>query len=354
MRKTAVILAHFNVTPLRAEEIFRRYGSDEEFFRRFSSDKKAELSLGAKKYGEILCAATEEGYARLVTDYRSKGISILTGFDEEFPAELFESGDAYALYYKGNVGLLGEKLFAVLGTRSATGYGKQAAERIGTELSENGVTLIGSGSEGIEYTALSGAKEGFVICLPNGLSRLTSVQSRLCGKSEDNLALSVFAPSTPQMGYNFMQNNRIIARLCCGALLIEAQEKSGSVYTAECAMEFGKEVFALPGEIFSPQSEVPNRFIKELKALPVTSTQDILEKLNVTYRGVVGLSAKSLDGLSDAEKKIIEAVRAGAKRFNDMVDFTKMTVSEVGALLPMMELMGYIVKDGTGEYRVSL
>ncbi len=355
MEKTALILAHFNVTPQRAEDIFALFGSDEEFFGEFRSDKNAEKILGDKKYREICPAASEDGFSRLKAFYRASGTEVITEFDEDFPSELSESGEAYALFANGNKSLLKEKSFAVVGTRTISGYGRQAAAFFGSGLSESGVILVGSGSEGAEYSAISAAKSGgIVLCLPNGLGRLTNTQRTLISGCENRLLLSLFAHSTPQMGYNFMINNRLIARLCCGMLLVEAQEGSGAVYTVECGMEFGKEVFALPGEIFSNQSAVPNRLIKELKAGPVTEISDILEKLNVKYKGVVGLSAKNLDGLSDAEKKIIEAIRAGAKRFNDMVEFTGMSVSEVAALLPIMELMDYVRKDGTGEYRVSV
>lgn len=355
MIKAAELLACFNVTVLKAAAIFKMFDDDQAFFNGFSSDKRVEELLGKKKYTEMLASASFDRIDKLLDTYAQKNIDIITLFDEDFPEELRASNEAYALFYRGNRELLKEKSFAILGTRRITGYGKRAATFFAERLSESGVVLIGSGSDGVEYTALSSATGGkVVLCFPNGLNRLTNLQLSLIKKSKDVLELSMLAPDSPQMGYNFMQNNKLIARLCCGMLLIEAQEESGSKYTVETGLEFGKEVFALPGDIFSSQSALPNKLIKELKAHSVTEAADIFERLNIKYKGVVGISSDGLADLSPEEKRIVESIRAGSNRFNDIVEFTGFQVRTIAALLPMMELSGYITKEGTGEYRMMI
>ena len=286
------------------------------------------------------------------------GLGVITKLDEDYPFPAENENAPYVLYMRGSREIINRKAFAIIGTRRITSYGRQAAEFFASALTDAGLVLISGASEGVEYVAAKTALEArkdTILCLPNGLNAMSNFQRQLAKDYEHLLIISAVSPDTFQQGFSILNNNRLIAELASGVLIVEAGEKSGSETIVNNALELGKEVFAVPGEIFAPMSKGTNRLIREMKAEFVTSPQDILEKLNSEYRATATINSveRTEQILSEPEKQIIHAITAGSRKLNDIVEFTGMSVIEAGALLPLMELNGYIEKMGTGEYRIT-
>jgi len=189
-----------------------------------------------------------------------------------------------ALFVRGAVQVLSSLQLAVVGSRSHSWYGERWGTLLCEQLTQAGLTItsgLACGIDGVAHRAALTVKGKSVAVLGNGLSevyprRHTSLATRLV--ESGGAVISEFSLATPPWPGNFPRRNRIISGLSQGVFVIEARLKSGSLVTAKCALEQGREVFALPGAIGNPGCEGPHWLIKQ-GATPVTAVDDILESL---------------------------------------------------------------------------
>lgn len=212
------------------------------------------------------------------------GNHFLTLADSNYPASLLEIADPPTLLYaRGNPDLLKRPMLAVVGSRNATGQGLSNAERFSAALSEAGFTIVSGLALGIDAAAHRGALRGpssTVAVLGTGVDRCypsgnAALYERIAA---EGLMLSECPLGTAPFAANFPRRNRLISGLAHGVLVVEAAISSGSLITARCAGEQGREVFAIPGSIHSPLSKGCHALIKQGAKL-VESAQDILEEL---------------------------------------------------------------------------
>jgi len=202
-----------------------------------------------------------------------------------YPAQLRAIADyPGALFVRGDVQMLSSLQLAVVGSRSHSWYGERWGTLLCEQLAQAGLTItsgLACGIDGIAHRAALAVKGKSVAVLGNGLSevyprRHTSLATRLV--ESGGAVVSEFPLATPPWPGNFPRRNRIISGLSQGVFVIEALIRSGSLVTAKCALEQGREVFALPGAIGNPGCEGPHWLIKQ-GATPVTAAEDILESL---------------------------------------------------------------------------
>ena len=186
------------------------------------------------------------------------------------------------LYYVGDINLLNNNSIAIIGCRSASLYGLKVAKLFANGLSKNGFTIVSGLAYGIDGEAhkYSLKKKGKTIAvLGSGLDIIyPQVNTELCKEIIDNggLVISEFPLGTKPTKENFPKRNRIISALSDGVIVIEAKKKSGTMITVDFALEHGKDVFAVPGNIDSLNSEGTNSLLKQ-GAIMVTSYQDIID-----------------------------------------------------------------------------
>ncbi len=244
------------------------------------------------------------------------GYSILSIDDEKYPDCLRNIYDPPAvIYINGNVGVLDNRLrIGIVGTRRATSYGLTNSYRIGYSLSKYGVATVSGGALGVDCASHRGslAADGVTICV-----RGCGINSKYLAENAKmreaitmrGAVISEYPPDVEPKNYYFPARNRIIAALSNGVLIIESGERSGSLITANLAVEQGKEVFALMGNN-SPQNKGSNQRIKEGSALPVTDFMDILNAFDNLY--VTGENV-DLDNISIDD---IEAIPVKGKPIN--------------------------------------
>ncbi|MFF2449829.1 DNA-processing protein DprA [Neobacillus sp. NPDC058068] len=220
-----------------------------------------------------------------IRQYETNDITVITIIDKEYPRYLKEIYQPpWALFVKGDLSLLDrEPKLAVVGSRQATPYGKNAIRLIFPELIDNGVLVVSGLAKGIdalahEYAIKNGGKTIAVIA--GGLYHIYPKENMglALEMMKTQLVVSEYPPDTKPLRWHFPARNRIISGLSNGTFIIEAKRKSGSLITANYAVNEGRDVFSLPGSIFNPYSIGANELIQHGAKL-VTSAKDILEEI---------------------------------------------------------------------------
>ncbi len=218
-------------------------------------------------------------------DYMNKyNIDIITIKDNIYPEKLKQIySPPTVIYIKGNKEILNEKSIAIIGCRDCSTYGKNAAREIAYELSNKGINIISGLAKGIDSFAHIGAvqaKGKTIAVLGNGLDTVYPKENVNLAKAiidNDGALISEYIIGTKPEKMNFPARNRIVSGLSDGVVVIEAKQRSGSLITVDFALEQGKEVYALPGNIYSKNSIGTNELIKQ-GAKCITNIDDILEE----------------------------------------------------------------------------
>ncbi|HWR38861.1 MAG TPA: DNA-processing protein DprA [Patescibacteria group bacterium] len=296
--------------------------------------------------------------------WRKKGINACVLTDEEYPALLRKTfNPPYVLYYRGNLPAT-ENLFAIVGARRASGYGKSVAENLAAELAANGFGVVSGAAKGIDAAAHAGALvKGYTAAvLGCGVDVVYPAESRclLSEIAERGCVLSEYPPGTPARPGQFPARNRIISGLSKGVVVVEAAERSGALITADFALEEGRDVFAVPGSIFAEGSRGTHRLIKQGARL-LDSVEDILEDYRqqpVASGSINKIAAASQwpvtvneAELGPEEKPLYQLLRPDVPlSAEEIVLQSDLPLGKVLYLLLQLELRGWIVKDGSKGY----
>jgi DNA processing protein len=274
---------------------------------------------------------------------------VITLYDSCYPSALKHTADPpIVLYCRGKLER-DEVCVAVVGSRRATWYGLDMAKRLSRELAVRGITIVSGLARGVDSQAHKGALEGggrTIAVLGCGVDRAYPPENReLMNKVMENGAvISEYLPGTEPVPYNFPARNRIISGLSRGVAVVEASERSGSLITADFALEQGRDVYAVPGNINSAYSTGTNRLIRE-GAKIVTGVGDIIEELNLEMTSEnLNYSAKKSAGfnLSGDEKSIAQRLMSGPVHIDSIARDCGLSIAAVSSVLVMLELSGFV------------
>jgi len=285
------------------------------------------------------------------------GIRVVTWDEEAYPAMLRHiHNPPYVLYYRGQIDCLAGTAIALVGSRLASYYGKNTARKLGRELAARGIVVVSGLARGIDSEAHRGALETgqTVAVLGCGLDVVYPPENKkLYSEIADNGAVVSEFPCHigPEPG-NFPMRNRIISGLCRGVVVIEAQEKSGALITADFALEQGRDVFAVPGPINSKSSVGTNNLIKQGAKL-VSSLEDIIEEYEDVASTLSGeLAQPVLPLLSREENQILESIENDPGHFDYLLERTGLNIGQLSTLLLQLELRG-IITALPGNYYIK-
>ena len=296
-----------------------------------------------------------------------ENIGLITINDPIYPSALKEIYSApAALYIKGELHPQDQLAIAVVGTRRPSPYGQQLTPQITTSLVQNGLTIISGLAYGIDTLAHEAALRAggrTIAVLGSGLDQKSiypPTNRKLAEKiSQQGAIISEYPLGTPAHKQNFPARNRIISGLSLGILVIEAAEKSGALITAQHALEQNREVFAIPGSIYNPNSAGPNNLIK-IGAKLVAGPNDILEELNLPLplldtrlESQRSISALSVNLENETEKLIIKNLSHEPLHIDKISELTKLDASIVNSILTMMEIKGIIKNLGGMNFVIS-
>lgn len=278
-------------------------------------------------------------------------IGYITIFDKEYPAQLNELFDAPAiLYVKGNVAVLKMPSLAVVGSRKFTQYGKASAYKLSKDVADAGLAIVSGLALGIDAVAHQAALDAggkTIGVLGCGLDRIYPLaNSNLAKQVVDfgGVIISELSLGTPPMKQNFPARNRIIAGLSLGTLVVEAAEESGSLITALAALEYNREVFAVPGNINLETSIGANRLIQKGAKLVIDS-KDIFEELNVEAKSNQQ-KAKELTAKTEEEKIILRLISQDGAIIDKIVQESGLNIVVISATLTIMEMKGMVENVG--------
>lgn len=284
---------------------------------------------------------------------------VLALCDPDYPEELRRIPDPPPLLYlAGDSGLLARSPgLAIVGSRNATRPGQETARLFSRDLAIAGLTIVSGLARGIDSAAHQGALEGkgaTIAVLGNGPDHIYPRENTALAEAilQQGAVISELPVGTPPRGGNFPRRNRIISGLAFGALVVEASERSGALGTARRAAEQGREVFAVPGSIHSPQSRGPHRLIREGAKL-VEDLADISEELPSTAR----VPTRSPDGDADSgtpsdpeARQVLDALDFTPLSQDQVAEKSGLTPDRVSAILLDLEIEGLIATEPGGFY----
>ena len=279
------------------------------------------------------------------------GFRFLGRSDPGFPPLLRAIHDPPpGLFLRGNAEatLLALPAVAIVGARACSAYGRQIARSVARELASAGLVVVSGLARGVDAEAHRGALEAggiTVAVLGCGIDRDYPAANRELARqvAASGLIVSEYAPGVEPAPWRFPARNRIVAGLCSASVVVEARERSGALITADFALEEGREVFAVPGEITSALSAGSNALLR-LGATPLTCAQDVLESFGLVAADRPEPEVGAAAGL------VLAGVREAAAGADELARATGLSAEELAVALTELELAGAVTEEG-GVYR---
>jgi DNA processing protein len=346
-----------NIGPIRYVSLVKYFGSPEKVLAA-SAKELAELpDIGPVTASSIRNNVFWETAEEQLGLCEKNRVQIVTFKDQSYPKNLLTIYDPPPLLFVG--GEIKEEdrnAVAIVGCRSASSYGRRITERISRELVRRGITIVSGMARGIDsigHLAALKEKGRTLAVFGSGLDVLYPPENKKLAEQikSSGAVISEFFLGTKPEAPNFPRRNRLISGLSLGVVIVEAGNKSGALLTAQCALEQNREVFAVPGNLDSKNSQGTNRLIKEGAKL-VTAVEDILEELRVSTRAEGSAppaqTQRDLSGLSQAEKNVFKLISDEPHHIDKIAREASVGVPEALSTLLSLELKG-LVKQLSGK-----
>lgn len=347
-KKMKILANHFET----GEKIW--HASLSELAKTGIGDELAQKIVEARPLIDV-----ENEWQKLATE----NILVVSLNDPRYPTLLKQIPDCpFLIYMKGNLNCLDLPLIAIVGSRKLTNYGTKAAFGFSRDLARAGICVVSGLAFGVDACAHRGALEvkgKTIAVLGNSLDGASIAPRTNFELSEEILAnggliVSEFPPQTSATVWTFPARNRIMAGMSQGTLVIEAAEKSGSLITANLALDYNREVFAVPGDIFSPQSVGTNLLIKA-GAKVACGAQDVLEELQLEEQTC--LHAKNAENkkqpvfdFTEQEEMVYNILSHESLHIDRISKMTKLDGSMISSILVMLEIKGAVKNIGGQNY----
>ena len=376
-------LIHLNLIPGIGNHTIRRmlaaFGSAEKSIAATSEELAQIDGLTPDVRQQLIDGRSRAPLAQELELIDQHQCHVVTINDDTYPPLLKQIHDPpVLLYVTGDFPLQDTPNIAIVGSRSPTEYGKTTSQQLSYQLAERGITVVSGFARGIDTCVHRGALEAggrTVAVFGCGLSIIYPETNRALAAEiiESGALISEFPMTMPPRGKNFPRRNRVISGLTLGTLVVEASERSGSLITARHAAEQGREVFAVPGQIFSGVSRGTHSLINQGATL-INSVDDLLDALPQDYTKVLGgnsiepthqpPSAKQPDkiarsqsiekrstptsqpkaalNLTPDEQIVLSAMGADSVHIDEITRVTQLPIGKVSSLLVMLELKGVV------------
>lgn len=318
----------------------------------------AECGVSEKRIAAIHKQKDNYNPEQYTRRLQKHGVHVLMLGDDEYPPALAQIYDApYVLFVRGSLTVLSERPFAVVGSRAVSMYGREVVAKVIPPLAQVGITIVSGLALGVDvlsqkHCVAAGGKT--VAVLGSGIDVIyprahTGFVAELLKKG--GAIVSEYPLGASTMAHYFPLRNRIIAGLSQGVLVVEAKKQSGALITARLALENNREVFAVPGGVFSPNSAGTNALLQQ-GAHPVTEAGDIMEAL-----GFAGLaqSGKSMTvTLTKKEREVFDVIGKQPAELDSIIERTGFETDDLIATLTIMQLKGVVEEKMGGRWGRAL
>ncbi|MFC2082687.1 DNA-processing protein DprA [Candidatus Bipolaricaulota bacterium] len=345
------------LTPKRNQVLIKRFASFEDIWKAPAS-AFANL-FGSRVLGEAIASArSETALDEEFAKAEDKAVRIVTLVDEEYPPLLREIDDPpMVLYVRGEQPIDSARAIAIVGTRRGTRYGKMVAGRFASQLALKNFIIVSGLAAGIDAAAHQGTLDvgGFTVAVMGcGIDypypkRNQPIYERIV---ETGVVMSEYPMGSRPAKWTFPQRNRILSGLSRGVLVVQAPERSGSLITARCALEQGRDVFAVPGNINSLTSAGSNRLLKQGAKL-VDSVDDILDEypdLKIGRGESLSDAQPAPPKLGDAEAAVYELIDLEPVHMDDIIARADLSPTEASHILLLLQLEDLIEEAEGGRY----
>lgn len=312
--------------------------------------------ISEEEYNTLKSQLTDIVIDKLLLNLEKQDVKFISCFSKDYP-ETLKNIDTppFVLYYKGDISLLKTVCFAVVGSRQITNYGKMVTEKFTKDLVKADFTIVSglaSGVDTVAHTVTLAEKGKTIAVLAGGIDDVYPATNKYLAKQiiENNgLIITETKPGKKTESFMFPIRNRIIAALSKGILITEAKEKSGVIHTKNYALDYGRDVFAVPGSIFSLTSVGANRMIVNGQAKAVLSSEDILDEYDISLQK----KTKAVYNFSMEESIVINLLTEKEMSFQEILDQSKLPVKTLNSLLTTLSIRGIIKKLAGNIYYLS-
>jgi len=348
-------IAFSSIEEISSTFIQRLYNHFGDIESAFCANNLSEIEgLNIKSAEKFLSLRDKVDPDKVLKEVEDRGIKFLTYEDENYPYLLKNiSNPPSVIYYKGDINKCNlDKTLAVVGSRRATRYAKDALSKIINELKGTDICIVSGLASGIDTTAHISAIENEIKTIgviASGFDFVYPAANRELYKNIENgcgAIITEYYPTFEPIKFRFPQRNRIVSGISYGTLVAEASLKSGALITANLALEQGRELMCIPGLITNPNTEGIYKLIKS-GATIVTSADDILEALGWEIK-LEQQSLLNVQELSEGEQQIYDALEIEEKSVDELQSYTKMSIDNLLAYLTTLELKG-IIKQVDGD-----
>ncbi len=341
------------IGPVRLRALIRRFGDVQSAWHASESDLRS-LNLDRRALSNLLEVRRKVDFEKLLARLERGGVHVLTWDSPDYPALLSQIPDPPpVLFVLGEITPADEWAVAAVGTRKVSAYGREVARRLGEGFARNGVTVVSGmarGIDGIVHKAVLDAGGRTIAVLGSGIDHIYPPEHRSLAYAlaENGAIVSDYPLGTKPEGTNFPPRNRIISGLSLGTVVVEAGLRSGALITADFALDQGRDVFAVPGNILNPGSAGCNRLLRD-GAHVVTEIRDVLEVLRLEQVPAKQAARLSLPA-NPTEATLFEQLSADPRHLDDLARACGISVALVSSTLVMMELKGMVRQAGGLQY----
>jgi DNA processing protein len=341
-----------HIGPVRIERLLERFGSLATAWS--APAEELRVTLDSRSVAELIAARNRIDPNEELERISRLEIRAVHPGHTSYPRLLAETaGRPTILYVRGEIHPGDESSVAIVGTRRATPYGRQSAERIATELAQAGVTVVSGLARGVDaaaHRAALAAGGRTIAVLGSGPDVIYPAEHQRLAEQilESGAVISEFPPGAKPDARNFPARNRIISGMTLGTLVIEAPSRSGALITATFAADQGRDVFVIPGSIFAQSCEGTNGLLRDGARL-VRNGADVLEDLGLTASTKSAASQNQLP-LDADEQRLYGALGKEARHIDEVAEEAGLTAGAASALLLTMELKGLIRNYGAQHY----
>jgi DNA processing protein len=333
------------IGPIRFKTLLAHCGDAERAWHASATELQA-AGLDRRSLQNFLKTRAGVSLEKEMEKIARAGVRLLTWDDPAYPPHLCHIYDPpFLLYVKGELLEADEWAVAMVGTRRASVYGKEVTKQLAGDLARNQVTVVSGLASGIDTEAHRAALEAggrTIAVLGNGIDIIYPQQNAALSKRvvEAGALISEFPLGTRPEGRNFPRRNRIISGMALGTVVTEAGPKSGALITAGYALEQGRDIFAVPGNILARQSQGTNELIRD-GATPVLSVEDILQGLNLSMISQ-HQEVRAIVPENETESALLTYLSANPAHIDEIVRQSGLPTALVSSTLSMMELKGMV------------